>query len=63
MFERKLAEPATPHLSDTIDTLNLDLAEASVLGDAGDNARSSSSRSNVLALEVGQEASGTHVGE
>jgi len=42
---------------------DLDLAETSVLGNAGDNARSSSSGSNVLALEVGQEASGTHAVE
>jgi hypothetical protein len=42
---------------------DLDLAETSVLGNAGDNTRSSSGRSNVLALEVGNEASRAHAVE
>jgi len=42
---------------------HLDLAETSVLGDAGGNTRSSSGRSNVLALEVGKETSRSHAGE
>lgn len=40
-----------------------DLAETSGLGNAGDDARSSSSRSNILALEVGDEVGGADVVE
>ena len=42
---------------------NLDLAETSVLGNAGSNTGSGSSRSNVLALEVGKETGGAHAVE
>lgn len=46
-------DPTTPPFSLSAS----DLAETSSLGNASDNARSSSSRSNILALEVGNEAS------
>ena len=42
---------------------DLDLAETSSLSDAGGNTRSSSGRSDVLALEVGKETGGAHAVE